>query len=160
MSLKKVQQVRSDRGFKIWDIVIYAVLAVLIIALFIAFVFTRDSSPITSIEITYGFGESTQTVCTYNFITDTLSVNNAEHISVSYENDDGIEIYFYGADSGEYNVIYVDKVNVSVSVTEANCPALDCVYTAAITKTSSLPIICSTHRMIITTGYVSGSVIE
>ena len=159
MSLKKVQQVRSDKGFKIWDIVVYIALAALIIALFIAFVFTRDSSPITSIEITYGFGENAQTVCAYNFITDTLAVSSAEHITVNYQTDDGIELCFFGSDSGEYNIIYIDKTNVSVCVTKANCPAQDCVYTAAITNKSSLPIICSTHQMVITTGYVSGSVI-
>ena len=72
MSLKKVKQVRGDRGFRIWDLAVYAALAVIIIALFIAFVFTADSSPITSVSIVSGFGSEQHTICTYNFQTDAL----------------------------------------------------------------------------------------
>ena len=160
MSLKKVKQVRADRGFKIWDLIVYAVLIALIVALFIAFVFTRDSSPITSISVLSGFGDEQRTVCTYNFVTDTLTVLDSSVITRNSRTDEGIELVFHGQNEGEYNTVYINKTECSVSVTSANCPALDCVHTAAITNNSSLPIICATHAMIIRSDEISGSVIQ
>lgn len=159
MSLKKVKQVRADKGFKIWDLIIYAALIVLVVALFIAFVFTRPSSPLTSVTITYGFSEEQRTVFSYNFVTDSFSLLDGAHITINSEDGQSLTLTFTG-EEGEYNTVYIDKTNHSVSVTSANCPALDCVHTAAITNDSSLPIICSTHRMIITSGYVSGTEIQ
>ena len=160
MTQKKVEQVKADKGFRIWDLAVYAALIALIVALFIAFVFTRDSSPLTSVSVSIGFGEEQRTVCTYNFTTQSLNVIDDSVITVNYPEDGGIELTFHGEGEGEENIIFIDTRNVSVSVTQANCPALDCVYTAAITNNSSLPIICSTHRMIIRPDHVSGSVIQ
>ena len=148
MSLKKVKQVRGDRGFRIWDLAVYAALAVIIIALFIAFVFTADSSPITSVSIVSGFGSEQHTICTYNFQTDALNILDNSAISVSHSKSDGIELTFRGS-GDEYNVIYIDKANHSVSVTSANCPAQDCVHSPHITANSSLPIVCATHELVI-----------
>ena len=41
MSLKKVNQVKKDRFFKIWDILIYGIVAVVIVALFLAVTLRR-----------------------------------------------------------------------------------------------------------------------
>ena len=155
MSLKHVMQVKADRGFRICDIIVYAVVIVLIVALFIALVFTRDSSPISSVSVTYGYGDEQRTLCTYNFLTDSLSVYDYSAISVK-EREGGLELTFSG-DDGDYNVIFIDRHKKRVSVTSANCPSQDCVFTPAITDNSSLPIICSNHRLIVQTDYVSGS---
>ena len=133
MSLKHVMQVKADRGF----------------------VFTRDSSPISSVSVTYGYGDEQRTLCTYNFLTDSLSVYDHSAISVK-EREGGLELTFSG-DDGDYNVIFIDRHKKRVSVTSANCPSQDCVFTPAITDNSSLPIICSNHRLIVQTDYVSGS---
>ena len=158
MSLKKVKQVRQDKGFKMWDILIYAVLAVVIIVLFIVFVFARPSSPITSISVLSGYGDGQRVVCTYNFITDALTADE-DYISVEEHSGEAIRL-LYTAEEGGYNIILIDRQNSSVSVTEADCPSLDCVPTAPITTNTSLPIICTTHRLIIRSDYVSGSVIQ
>ena len=145
MSLKHVMQVKADRGFRICDIIVYAVVIVLIVALFIALVFTRDSSPISSVSVTYGYGDEQRTLCVY------------DHSAISVkEREGGLELTFSG-DDGDYNVIFIDRHKKRVSVTSANCPSQDCVFTPAITDNSSLPIICSNHRLIVQTDYVSGS---
>lgn len=53
MSLKKVNQVKKDRFFKIWDILIYGIVAVVIVALFLAVTLTQDTSTLTGINIYY-----------------------------------------------------------------------------------------------------------
>lgn len=158
MSLKKVKQVRADKGFRIWDLAVYAALAVLIIALFVAFVFTRDGSPVTSVSVMYGYGEEQRTICRYDFSSGALTYYDPEYITVNASSAEGVQVTFSEGDG--YNVIYFDNTNSSVKVTEANCPSLDCVHTAAITTNSSLPIVCTVHRLIVSADYVSGSVIQ
>lgn len=158
MSLKKVKQVRSDRGFKIWDLAVYAALAVLIVTLFIAFVFTRDDSPVGSVTVSYGYGDGQRAVCSYDFSSDRLTFVDSSCVRVDSEGKDGVQVTFFNGE--EYNIIYFDRANSSVRVTEANCPSLDCVHSSPITSNSSLPIVCAAHRLIISADAVSGSVIQ
>ena len=44
MSLKKVEQVKADKGFKIWDLIIYGVIAVTVAVLFIVIFATKDEA--------------------------------------------------------------------------------------------------------------------
>ena len=47
MSLKKVEQVKKDRFFRIWDILVYGVIIVVVVALFLAVTLTADKSSLT-----------------------------------------------------------------------------------------------------------------
>ena len=51
MSLKKIEQVKKDKGFKLFDLIIYGVVAVLVAVLFIVVFTTRDASPLTGVRI-------------------------------------------------------------------------------------------------------------
>ena len=51
MSLKKVEQVKVDKGFKIWDLLIYGLVAVIVAVLFIVVFVTRDESPLTGVRV-------------------------------------------------------------------------------------------------------------
>lgn len=158
MSLKKVEQVRAEKGFKVWDLVVYAAVIILIVVLFVVFVFARDASPVDVITVSAGFAGEQRTVCTYTFATRSF-VYDESAITVNSRTEDAIELTFH-AENGGHNVILIDIANASVSVTSADCPSLDCVHTPAITSNSSLPIICSNHQMIVQTDYISGSVIQ
>ena len=46
MSLKKVREVKSDRGFKIFDLLVYGIIAALIVALFVTLFAVKDRSPL------------------------------------------------------------------------------------------------------------------
>ena len=52
MSLKKIEQVKADKGFKIWDLVIYGVVLALTAVLFVVIFTTRNTDPLTGVEIT------------------------------------------------------------------------------------------------------------
>ena len=164
MSVKKVDQVRRDKGFKLWDIAVYGILAALILALFCAFVFfapaASSGSSANSISIFAGFNSDQRQVFSYDFATDTPVIYDGTRITVNENSAERLLLTFHGESEGEYNVITIDKLNRTVDVTKANCPAQNCVYSPVISSGSSLPIICTSHGMTITKDYVSGSVIQ
>ena len=51
MSLKKVEQVKRDRGFKLFDLIIYGVIVLTVAALFLAVFLTRNSDPLSGVRI-------------------------------------------------------------------------------------------------------------
>jgi len=44
MSLKKIQQVKKDKGFKIFDLIIYGIIILTVAVLFIAIFATRNTN--------------------------------------------------------------------------------------------------------------------
>lgn len=168
MSLKKVKQVKADKGFRIWDIAVYAALLALIAVLFFVFVF-RDCAPaeegapaLKSITITSGFGFEQHVVCTYDFVEDELTVSDHDAITVNRQDAEGIELtfHYHGNAEGDHNIIFIDPVNDSVRVTGADCKNKDCVAFPPINKDTSMPITCLTHEMIISTDYDDGTSIN
>ncbi len=51
MSLKKVSQVKADKGFKIWDLIVYGAIVIIIAVIFIAVFVTKDAGPLKGIRI-------------------------------------------------------------------------------------------------------------
>lgn len=143
MSLAKINGVKADKGFKIWDLIIYAAIAAVIVALFITFAIVPDKSAASDITVYY----KNQAVYTYSFETLTGTIIDGSHIEETEETEEGLTLTFYGADQKQTNVIYIDKNEKSVNVTEANCSTRkDCVHMDKITDKSNV-IICSPHNM-------------
>lgn len=140
MSLKKVEQVKADKGFKIWDLIIYGAIAVLVAVLFIVIFATKDESPLTGVRV---FVEG-QSVFEYEFggepvYSEAVTKENVE------EDDKGLTVTVNSAGGG-VNVIYIDKTAKTVKVTEANCNGKQCVYFPAIDDNSKL-IYCNPHGL-------------
>ncbi len=139
MSLKKVEQVKVDKGFKIWDLIIYGVIAVTVAVLFIVIFATKDESPLTGVRV---FVEG-QAVFEYGFdggavYSDTVTAENVK------EDDNGLTVTVNVADG--VNVIYINKSAKTVKVTEADCNGKQCVYFPAIDDNNKI-IYCNTHRL-------------
>jgi hypothetical protein len=83
MSIKKVEQVKSDKGFKIFDLIAYAVITLSILIMFIVFVFTADRSSLTTIKISFIKDWETVTAFTYDFDSDEYTVYSSENIEVT-----------------------------------------------------------------------------
>ena len=79
MSLKKVEQVKKDKFFKIWDVLIYGIIAAVIVSLFLAVFFTADHSELREVQAFY----RDELLFTYNFPNDELTVSMADNISSS-----------------------------------------------------------------------------
>ena len=139
MSLKKIEQVKADKGFKLSDLFVYAAIVTLVVVLFIVIFATRDDSPLKGIRIyvkneivyEYDFGDGQRM----------LNGNYTEVIS----NDEKTVVLKINTGGNDYNIVHIDKEG-SVKVTEANCGKNDCVYTPEL-KNSGGVIYCSPHRM-------------
>ncbi len=51
MSLKKIEQVKADKGFKIFDLIVYAVIIVSVAVAFTVLFTVRDDSPLSGIRV-------------------------------------------------------------------------------------------------------------
>ena len=134
MSLKKIEQVKKDRGFKLFDIIIYGAVIAIVAVLFIVLFATRDASSLTGVKITvkgeavfeYEFGESPQ-------YSDAVTVEeNDKEITVTIVSDDDV------------NVVFIDKEKKTAKMIEANCKGRQCMYFAAMDDNSDF-IYCSPH---------------
>ena len=134
MSLKKIEQVKKDRGFKLFDIIIYGAVMILVAVLFIVLFTTRDTSSLTGVKITvkgevvfeYEFGESPQ-------YSDGVTVE---------EDEKGITVTI--SSEGDKNVVFIDKVKNTAKMIEANCKGKHCMYFVAMDNNSDF-IYCSPH---------------
>ena len=156
MSLKKVNQVKKDRFFKIWDILIYGIVAVVIVALFLAVTLTQDTGALTGINIYY----QDALAFTYDFEEDEYDIRLENNIRVEAENSDHITLIFCengGSFDGpaDYNIIEIDKRERAVQVTESDCSnRRDCVFTQPIGNSAGV-IVCTPHNLrIVPTDYV------
>lgn len=140
MSLKKVEQVKADKGFKIWDLIIYGVIAVTVAVLFIVVFVTKDESPLTGVRV---FVEG-QAVFAYEFGGEPVYSETVteEHVK---EDGNGLTVTVNCANGG-INVIYIDKSAKTAKVTEANCNVKQCVYFPAIDDNNKL-IYCNPHGL-------------
>lgn len=136
MSLKKVEQVKQDKGFKLFDLIIYGVILAVVAATFIAVFVTRDTSELSGIRV-YAKAE---VVFEYDFESVTLCKDG-----VTYEEDgDGIKVKV--EIDGDINIFYIEKAKRTVKMTEANCHGKQCVYSHEIEDNSSI-IYCSPHSL-------------
>ena len=136
MALKKIEQVKKDRGFKLFDIIIYGAVIVIVAVLFIVLFTTQDKSSLTGVQISvkgkvvfeYAFGESPQ-------YSDTVTVD---------EDEKGITVTVIS--DSDKNVIYIDKTKNTVKMIEANCKGKQCTYFMAMDNNSDF-IYCSPHGL-------------
>ncbi len=144
MSLKKVGQAKKDKGFKVFDLIVYGVIIIIIAALFIAVFATRDAGDLKGIRVSI----NNVAVFEYDFGTDCANILVDDGSVEITENGEKKLIVSITAGDGDYNVMTVDKIGKSVSVTDANCRGKECVYLPPI-KDNSRMIFCAPHRLII-----------
>lgn len=145
MSLKKIEQVRGSKLFKIWDILVYALLIAVAVSLIIAFTVTRDDTPLGGVIITY----KGQDVFTCNFDDDSYNILAAANVDLLKEGEDKLVLRVHGDDDG-YNVVEINFAERSARVTDANCSThRDCVYSRPLTTNGSVPIMCTPHGLVV-----------
>ena len=141
MSFKKVEQVKQEKGFKIWDLLVYGVIAAIVVVVFIAVFSTRDASSLSGIRVTVEGNE----VFKYNFENKEIDYLDESTVTVLTEDDNAIEVKVECA-SG-YNVFTVKK-NGSVKMKETDCSKYhpDCLYMAEVKDNSGF-IYCLPHGL-------------
>lgn len=134
MSLKKIEQVKKDRGFKIFDLIIYGAVVLAVAVLFIVLFATRDDSKLDGIKISV----RAEVVFEYEFGS---QPKYADWLEVS-EDSDGITVTIQ-TDDGK-NVVFIDKNKNTAKMTEADCKGKECMYFEAMQDNSDF-IYCSPH---------------
>ena len=140
MALKKVEQVKADKGFKIWDLIIYGAIIVIVVVLFITIFAVRDTSPFKGIRVVL----YSDVIYEYDFENGKEISCNAKYVEITENSDDKIVLRVNIGD-GDYNCIQINKSG-SVKMIEANCGKQDCVYTPEL-KDNNGVIYCSPHRL-------------
>ena len=139
MSLKKIEQVKADKGFKIFDLIVYAVIIVSVAVAFTVLFTVRDDSPLSGIRV-YAKGAA---VFEYTFSDGKYKIlGDAADIEV--DDGDGILAVKITTDAG-FNEIEINKSG-RVKVTDADCKNKDCVYSLEIKDNSGI-IFCSPHGL-------------
>lgn len=143
MSLKKIEQVKADKGFKIWDLIIYVIIAVLV-AVLLTVVFTAfNREPLTGIRISAG----SSTTLRYNLIFEYEFGGEVKVYSdtVSVEEDGkGLKVTVKTENNG-INVIYIDKTKKTAEMINANCRSKDCMLLPINNNSGS--ILCNSHGL-------------
>jgi hypothetical protein len=149
MSLKKIEQVKADKGFKIWDLAVYCVVIIAILVLFYIFIFSADNSQITSFTIYYVDGRNKNDVFNYNFDTKKYNILSDDHIEIVEETTDGMVINFYvDQTKADTNRIVISQTERYVMVESANCSTQECVKFGKLT-TNNQSIACVPHSYMI-----------
>ena len=144
MSLKKIEQVKAGKWFKIWDLLVYGLLVGVIVALVLAFAFVGKGGKLDGITISYK-GEQ---VFTYSFTESKYEIIKADNIEVKDDGDECLTLTFYTEGKSGYNAIEINKKEKSVKVTASDCSThKDCVYTPALSGSRSVPILCTPHAL-------------
>lgn len=138
MSLKKIDQVKKDRGFKLFDLIIYGVVAALVAVLFIVVFTTRDNSPLSGVRIY----RRAEVVFEYEF-GKPLPEMLRDGVEVK-EDSGGITVTLRSG--GDVNVVYIDTVKRTVVMKESNCSGKDCVYSPKLDDNSGF-ISCPPHEI-------------
>lgn len=141
MSQKTIENVKKEKGFRIFDLIVYGVIVLIVAVSFIAVFATKDKSPLTGIRV---YVED-KAVFEYDFESGNYNIFKTDGYEIEVS-DKGKKVKItteYG-----YNLIVIDKKG-SVRIKDADCHGHDCVYSPAITDNNGI-IYCSPHRLKIT----------
>ena len=141
MSLKKIEQVKQDKGFKIFDLIIYGVILITVAVLFIVIFTTRNTDPLTGIRVYV----KSELVFEYEFgVTESAEAGIKSELITVKEKDGAIKITV--KDGSHSNVFEIDKSKKSVKMVKANCNGKQCLYFPIMDNNSKF-IYCSPHQV-------------
>lgn len=143
MALKKIEQVKKDRGFKLFDIIIYGAVLLTVAVLFIVLFTTRDTDSLTGVRITV----RAQVVFEYEFGGSDPDAEEKDYNGVTVKavsDENGITVTVISGD--DKNVVYIDKEKKTAKMTGANCKGRQCMYFAEMEDNSDF-IYCNPHSL-------------
>lgn len=141
MSIEKVEQLKKDKGFRIWDLIVYGVIVVIIVVIFVAVYSTKDTTSFEGIKVTVQGSD----VFRYSFDNKKIDYIDEKTVTVLTEDENTLEVKVVCG--GGYNVFTVNKKG-SVKMKETDCSAFhpDCLYMAAIKDNNGF-IYCLPHGL-------------
>ena len=143
LNKERFEKIKSLKPFGKKDIVVYAILLAIVIALFSVLIFLNHKSP------TYGFQIliDNEKALTFDFATRTASVSNQyqDKVYIDYSNEK-IIVYFYDSRI-EFNEISFNSARKTVEISDSTCSlSKDCVYMPKIVDDKGV-IYCAPHAL-------------
>lgn len=137
----KIDNIKRIKPFRLADVIVYVVLAVLIVALLLAFCLPRQDSSLRGVQVAL----KGEVVAEYYF-----EENNLVTASAVESRREGDKYYLtVFAQSGGYNLVVVDLTKRTAWVQEADCSSsAECTHMKGITKAGD-SIICVPHALVV-----------
>lgn len=138
----KIDKINNIKPFRLADVIVYIVLAVLIVALLLAFCLPRQDSSLRGVEVTVN-GEI---VAEYYFEDDSLVT-----VAVVDSRIEGDKYYLtvHTDQPNGYNLVVIDLTERKAWVQEADCSSsAECTQMKTITKAGD-SIICVPHALVV-----------
>ena len=141
----RIAQEKENKFFMKWDILVYSILALLIVALFLVVFLTKSNDKLTGFTIQYDNAK----VCEYSFENKSITYD-PKYISLEKISEDEFKLTFHEEeDKSHFNVIHVYISKEIIECEDADCSlSKDCTH-MKITKMGDT-IICVPHKLMIT----------
>lgn len=135
MSLKTVENVKRDKGFRLPDLIVYCALIAIIALSFILWFSLRNSDPLTGVYIVF----RDETIFEYDFEDGVISANESY---ITVEVDGSKTTVHIKTDYGENYLVLEDN---RANMVDADCGG-ECVYMTPISDNSGV-IYCAPHYL-------------
>ena len=143
MSREKLQQTKRAAWFKGWDILIYALILLFLLALFLFFVIFPEREQLSGVEIFV----KNERVFFCDFEEGSYTIEDVSRVRVE-ENGD-LLLVTVTTEEGS-NIVSVDTKARRADMTDADCSwSRDCVHMPPIENTASAPVSCIPHGVVV-----------
>lgn len=143
MSREKLEQTKRAAWFKGWDILIYALILLLLLALFLCFVIFPGREQLSGIEILV----KNERVFFCDFEEGSYTIEDVSRVRVEESGD--LLLVTVTTEEGS-NIVSVDTKARRADMTDADCSwSRDCVHMPPIENTASAPISCIPHGVVV-----------
>lgn len=143
MSREKLQQTKHAAWFKGWDILIYALILLLLLALFLFFVIFPERERLSGIEIFV----KNERVFFCDFEEGIYTIEDVSRVRVEESGD--LLLVTVTTEEGS-NIVSVDTKARRADMTDADCSwSRDCVHMPPIENTASAPVSCIPHGVVV-----------
>lgn len=143
MSREKLQQTKRAAWFKGWDILIYALILLFLLALFLCFVIFPGREQLSGVEIFV----KNERVFFCDFEEGSYTIEDASRVRV--EENGALLLVTVTTEEG-FNTVEIDTKAKRADMTDADCSmSRDCVHMPAIEHTASAPISCIPHGVVV-----------
>ena len=140
MIKRNLSELKNSKPFHLFDLIVYLIVAAFIVAAFL-FVFASKNNAASQ-----GFYVLYDNEIAAEYLYDDGEFKIKDEYSAHFFID-GDKIFFYPNADGhtDYNIIFVDKANKTVKITDATCAGKDCTY-QEVSKNGGF-IYCAPHKL-------------
>ena len=143
MSREKLQQTKHAAWFKGWDILIYALILLFLLALFLFFVIFPEREQLSGVEILV----KNDRVFFCDFEEGSYTIEDVSRVRVEESGD--LLLVTVTTEEGS-NIVSVDTKARRADMTDADCSwSRDCVHMPPIENTASAPVSCIPHGVVV-----------